>query len=298
MRKITVFTPTYNRAYIIETLFNSLKRQTFTNFEWLIVDDGSTDNTESLINSYKKQNVPFEIVYIKQENKGKCHAINTGLDNATGRLFFTVDSDDYLTDDALEKIIKWESELPKEIPFCGLAANSGTLKSKTPNKIFETEYVDATLLERYTYIDGERAYIFYTDVHKQYKYPVFEGEKFMTEAVTWNRMAHDGFLMRFFNDIILIYEYQESGLTKSGSSIFLNNPQGYGLWLREKSEFMRQTFLQKLQMLYTFCCDLYPKYNTEFIAKCINYRHIYVKLMININKIKRFIFKSNKVKHE
>ena len=116
--KITVFTPTYNRAYILETLYHSLQRQTFADFEWLIVDDGSSDGTDSLVRSWQADQNPFPIRYVYQENGGKCRAINRGLELAAGELFFTVDSDDYLTDDALEKAVRWEAELPKDQKFC------------------------------------------------------------------------------------------------------------------------------------------------------------------------------------
>ena len=113
MLRITVFTPTFNRAYILSNLYQSPQRQSFCDFEWLIVDDGSTDNTKELINKWKMEQNAFEIRYVWQKNGGKCRAINKGLDLAKGELFFTVDSDDYLTDDALEKIDCWERELPK-----------------------------------------------------------------------------------------------------------------------------------------------------------------------------------------
>ena len=100
--KITVFTPTYNRAYILENLYRSLQRQTCKTFEWLVVDDGSADNTKELFERWQQEDNFFPIRYVKQENGGKCRAINQGLKLADGELFFTVDSDDYLTDDALE----------------------------------------------------------------------------------------------------------------------------------------------------------------------------------------------------
>ena len=267
--KITVFTPTYNRAYIIQNLYQSLQRQTFTDFEWLVVDDGSTDNTGAVFEEWAKQNNSFPIRYYKQSNGGKCRAINYALDLAEGELFFTVDSDDYLTDDALEKIVKWESTLPKNEVFCGVAGNLGTATDQTPNTPIKGEYYEGTLLDRYRNIDGERAIVFYTEVHRKYKYPEFDGEKFMTEAVVYNRMAHDGYKMRFYNDIIWIYEYKEDGLTKAGNTVFLNNPHGYGLWLREKSKFEKRSFVDQLKMYYTFTCDLSNRYNIMTIAECI-----------------------------
>lgn len=267
--KITVFTPTYNRAYIIENLYRSLQRQSFSDFEWLVVDDGSTDETEKLFDCWKKEKNNFPIRYYKKDNGGKCRAINYALDLAEGELFFIVDSDDYLTDDALEKIVKWERSLPKDRSFCGVAGNLGTATNQTPNTLIKGEYYEGTLLDRYRNIDGERAIVFYTEVHRKYKYPEFDGEKFMTEAVVYNRMAHDGYKMRFYNDIIWIYEYKEDGLTKAGNTVFLNNPYGYGLWLREKAEFERVSFREKLKMWYTFSCDLSGRYHNKQIAQYI-----------------------------
>ena len=282
--KITVFTPTYNRAYIIENLYRSLQRQSFRDFEWVIVDDGSSDNTEELVNGWKNEN-DFSIIYFKQPNGGKCSAINTGLDLSKGELFFTVDSDDYLTDDALEKVAKWESQLGDKTEFCGFAGNLGISESSTPNTIFEGEYFEGTALDRYGKIDGERAIVFYTEIHKKYKYPVFQNEKFMTEAVVYNRMAHDGYKMRFYNDIIWIYEYKEDGLTKAGSKLFINNPYGYGLWLKEKSKFMGEGLIKRLKLYYTFTCDLSSKYDTKLIAEAIGAPRFLISSIVLMRKI-------------
>lgn len=284
LMKITVFTPTYNRAYIIENLYRSLQRQSFRDFEWVIVDDGSSDNTEELVNGWKNEN-DFSIIYFKQPNGGKCRAINTGLDLSKGELFFTVDSDDYLTDDALEKVAKWESQLGDKTEFCGFAGNLGISERETPNTIFEGEYFEGTALDRYGKIDGERAIVFYTEIHKKYKYPVFQNEKFMTEAVVYNRMAHDGYKMRFYNDIIWIYEYKEDGLTKAGSKLFINNPYGYGLWLKEKSKFMGEGLIKRLKLYYTFTCDLSSKYDTKLIAEAIGAPRFLISSIVLIRKI-------------
>ena len=171
--KLTVFTPTFNRAYILPVLYRSIQRQTFRDFEWLIVDDGSTDNTEELVSGWIKEQNDFPIRYIKQSNGGKCRAINRALDDARGELFFTMDSDDYLTDDALAKIVQWESELPKGENWCGLAGNIGTAPDDTENPIFPGGYFDGSLLDRYTKATGERATVFYTDIHRNYRYPEF-----------------------------------------------------------------------------------------------------------------------------
>lgn len=293
MMKITVFTPTYNRGYIIENLYKSLQRQTFKDFEWLVVDDGSTDNTKELFDKWKKEDNNFNIRYYKKENGGKHRAINYGLDKARGELFFTVDSDDYLTNDALEKINKWESELDKNKKFAGIVANIGHSENETINNLFKEEHLDLDLLQRYTYnengknvLDGERAYIFYTDIHRLYRYPEFDGENFMTEAVVWNRMANDGYLVRYFNDIIWIFEYLEDGLTKAGNKLFLNNPRGYGLWLKEKAIFEKQSFYKRMKLYYNFYCELYKLYDIEYISKAIGVSKNHIKIISLIKKVK------------
>lgn len=296
--KITVFTPTYNRSYIIENLYQSLKRQSFTDFEWLVIDDGSTDDTQSLFSVWETEENAFPVRYYKQENGGKCRAINRALDLARGELFFTVDSDDYLTDDALEKIARWFADIDPAGPVQGVVANKGYSANRTGNNLFDEDFLDKSLLDIYSYqvngkkmFNGERALIFFTEFHKRYKYPEFSGENFMTEAVAWNRMAHDGYLMRFYNDIIWVYEYKEDGLTKAGSSVFLNNPKGYGLWLREKAEFEGISLKDRLKMYYTFTCDLSERLSNQEIAQCIGTNRLLIEACNAVHRLKRRIRK-------
>ena len=266
---VTVFTPTYNRAYILGDLYHSLQRQTCMDFEWLIVDDGSADDTKALVASWQGEENPFPIRYVYQENGGKCRAINRGLKEADGRLFFTVDSDDYLTDDAIEKVIRWDGELPKDGHFCGYVGNRGTTPTQTPNRLFPGGYLDGTALDRYDQVDGERAFVFYTEIHRKYLYPEFPGEKFLTEAVTWDLMAHDGYKMRFYNDIIWIWEYKDDGLTRAGYRVFLENPQGTGLFFRQKAEFLHYSLWNKLTLWYGYATDAMDRCTDEQIASYI-----------------------------
>ena len=291
--KITVFTPTYNRGYIIESLYKSLQRQSFNDFEWLVVDDGSSDNTEELFKKWSKENNSFQIRYYKKENGGKHRAINYALDKAKGELFFTVDSDDYLTDDALYKVDKWEKSLDRSKKFAGIVANIGNDKYKTINNFFKEEYLDLDLLQRYDYtedgkkvLDGERSYIFYTDIHKKYRYPEFDGEKFITEAVVWNRMAHDGYLVRYYNDIIWIFEYLDDGLTKAGNKLFLDNPRGYTLWLKEKNVFQNKSKKEMLKFYYSMYCELSQLYSINEIADFLEINKISLYLISFIKSIK------------
>jgi mRNA-degrading endonuclease YafQ of YafQ-DinJ toxin-antitoxin module len=184
-----------------------------------------------------------------------------------------------------------KKELPKNKKYCGIAGNLGTSETETPNTPFEGEYRDDSLLARYADysdkpIDGERAVVFYTEIQKKYKYPEFAGENFVTPAVPWNRMANDGYIMRFFNDIIWVYEYQPDGLTASGSKRFLERPRAYGLWLREKAEFCHYSLKKKLMMYYTFYCDMSERYSKNQIAEFIGAPKIVIYLSAFVHKLK------------
>lgn len=116
---ITVFTPTYNRVYHLNRLYESLCQQTDKNFEWLVVDDGSTDYTEELIDTFRKEGI-IEVRYIKQTNGGKHRAVNRGAREAQGSLFFIVDSDDYLCKDAIYYITNEYKEIEHDKDYCGV----------------------------------------------------------------------------------------------------------------------------------------------------------------------------------
>lgn len=289
--KMTVFTPTYNRGYIIQQLYESLLRQTSKNFEWLVIDDGSTDQTEKLFESWQAKS-DFPIRYYKKENGGKHRAINHGLDLAAGELFFTVDSDDYLTDDAIEKVIEWENRLEEKERYACIMGNCGLSRDDTPNTIFNKEFFDTTLLSRYPnnefHLDGERAIVFYTNVHRKFKYPEIPGEKFMTEAVVWNRIANAGYQARAYNNIIWIYEYRNDGLTTQGNRLFIENPRGYGIWLKEKALFSKGSFKEQLTLYYSFGCELLPYYSIEEIAKFIDCPKPLMQLLMGLHKSLKF----------
>lgn len=259
--KVTLFTPTYNRAYILEPLYRSIQRQTFKDFEWLVIDDGSTDNTEEVIKKWMEEDDNFfPIRYIKVENGGKCRAINKGLDLAEGELFFIMDSDDYLTDNAIERAVYWESTIEDKEHFMGVVGNRGTSEDYSPNRPLGAPYKDCNVFVRYPeytddVVDGEHAGVWYTELHRKYKYPEFEGENFMTPCIPWNRMANDGYQVRIFDEIIWVCNYLEDGLTMQGNMRFIKNPAGAGLCLKEKAEFLHYSKKEKMKMWYTFYCD-------------------------------------------
>lgn len=214
---ITIFTPTYNRAYIIENLYKSLKKQTFKDFEWLIYDDGSKDDTQQVIQKFIDEDI-LDIKYIKAVNRGKHVAINEGTDNAQGELFFIVDSDDFLVDYSIEEVIKaWNSIDEKDKPsFAGVGGRKRASGNTVPFN-FSSEYFDATLSD-FSLVHNnmqDKAEVYVTDVLKKYKFPSFENENFMTEVVVWYAMSEDSYKLRWFNKDIYECEYLDDGLSSN-----------------------------------------------------------------------------------
>ena len=122
---ITVFTPTYNRAYCLHNGYEALCRQTSKDFLWLIVDDGSTDNTKELVENWQKNSNGFEIQYLYKENGGLASGYNAAISVADTELCVCVDSDDYLTDDAIEKVYKWKLTLDNSHKWAGVSGARG-----------------------------------------------------------------------------------------------------------------------------------------------------------------------------
>lgn len=237
---ITVFTPVFNRAELIMRLYNSLNEQSKLNFEWLIVDDGSTDNTKQVVNNIIKKEDNFIIRYYYKCNGGKHTAINYGVSKAKGKLFFIVDSDDYLISNAIEKITNWEKTISKCNEFCGLGFCKGVDNLTIVGSTFTNEngYLDSTSLDREKYnICGDKAEVYYTEILKKYPFPEFKNEKFLTEAVVWDRIANDGYKIRWINEIIYICEYLENGLSFNWNENLRNSPKGYALFVRQKIHF-------------------------------------------------------------
>lgn len=232
---VTVFTPTYNRAHTLPQLYASLKRQTSFDFEWIIVDDGSIDNTEGIVAEWLLEDTPFDKRYIKKENGGKHRAINEALPLAEGELFFIVDSDDYLSNTAIETLIKRRNSLPlDDDSYAGVAGCKGYHSGEMIGTSFLGDMLDCTSLERSNYgIEGDKAEAFFTSILRHYPFPEFDGEKFVTEALVWDRMALDGYRLRYFNEVIYLCEYLEDGLSHQGLELYYRNPIGYGRYLQQ-----------------------------------------------------------------
>lgn len=270
--RITVFTPTYNRGYIIEKLYQSLQRQSFRDFEWIVVDDGSTDNTEELFQKFTAENNSFPIRYVKTQNGGKHRAINKGVSMAQGGLFFIVDSDDYLADDALQVIDEMERTIPnnQSQSFGGVCGQRGYTENTAIGTSFEGDILDITMLERSAHhIGGDKAEVLYTEVMRKYPFPEFEGENFLTECVVWDKIAADGYKLRFFNRISIICNYLPDGLTAQGEKLLLKNPRGYGLYLYQCGKYGKLRGLDKWNRYLYFFYSLREKMSFARIAECL-----------------------------
>lgn len=234
MCRITVFTPTYNRAYALPRLYETLKAQIFRDFEWLIVDDGSSDNTEKLLQEWIKES-HLLIRYIKTPNGGKHRAINRGVTLAKGELFFIVDSDDWLPKDSLYWINSHYEEIKNDDNFAGVAASrcysdGRVIGSAVPRSVIDTDVV--SFREKYR-IYGDMAEAWKTKVLRLYPFPEFPGEMFITEAVVWDRIAKK-YILRYFNKSIYTCEYLPDGLTKNIRAHHRNSPRGTMLFYSEQ----------------------------------------------------------------
>jgi glycosyltransferase involved in cell wall biosynthesis len=214
MFKITVFTPTYNRAYMLGELYNSLKIQTFKDFEWLIIDDGSNDETDKLIYEYIEEGL-ININYIKKNNGGKHTAINVGVNNSKGELFFVVDSDDKLLNNSLEIINQaWEDRLDKKdcIGIVGLNQyKNKQIIGKTFEKIMEIPFID--IYQKYK-VEGDKAIALNTEILKKYKFPEHDDVKFVAESVMLDSISKK-YKVKCINNVLKETEYLEDGLTKN-----------------------------------------------------------------------------------
>lgn len=221
---ITVFTPIYNRANYLSRLYYSLKQQTYKNFEWIIVDDGSTDNIQDVVSLISKKG-NLDIRFIQQKNGGKHRAINVGVELAKGDLFFILDSDDILPPNALELVAKYYEEIKNDSSFAGVSGIDGYFDGRIIGSGLPSEVLDSSLVEiRYKYhIKGDMKEIFRTAVMKEFPFPELENEKFCPEALVWNRIARK-YKLRYFNKVIYKVEYQSEGLTSNIIKVRMNSP--------------------------------------------------------------------------
>lgn len=248
---ITIFTPTYNRAYLLNNAYHSLLLQTKIDFEWIIVDDGSTDSTEELISEFISQN-KINIRYIRQQNKGKHFAINRGVEVAKGELFLILDSDDVLPERALDIICKKYLKNQKDINFGGVAGRKAYFDNTVVGSKNDFKDLFSNALDiRYKHnLRGDLAEVFKTSVLREFPFPEIENEKFCPEALVWNRIAQKYNLL-YFNDIIYKCEYLPDGLTSKITKIRMESPLASMLAYSELSTY-KIPFREKIKANINF----------------------------------------------
>ena len=253
--KFTVFTPTFNRKELLEKLYKSLQKQTFKDFEGLIVDDGSTDGTKEKVKKFLCEK-KLDIKYYFKENGGKQRVYNFATEKANGELFICLDSDDEYVENGLEIILKYWKKYEKNADIAGMGylstyPNGGIIGSSFPEKeMISTQF---EIYNKYG-VKGDKGLMFRTEIIKKYKFPVFEDEKFITEAVVYNRIC-EKYKMVYVNEKIEIKEYQEDGLTAKYNNLLLRNPKGQALYHNEINS-QKLTFKQKIlnnAVYYKFC---------------------------------------------
>lgn len=211
---ISILTPTYNRAHLLGRLFESLENQTNYCFEWIIVDDGSSDNTKDVVNTFKTDK--FNIAYIYKENGGKHTALNLGIKSCKGILTFVVDSDDWLKNSAIKSIIDIYTKYKDNTRLAGFSFlrefPDGKINVKSSH---ENEYIGSYNQVRiYEQNIGDMAEVYYTNVLRQYPFPEIKGERFLSEDIVWIEIGKKYDLL-FLNYSIYISDYLGDGLTKN-----------------------------------------------------------------------------------
>lgn len=236
-RKFTIFTPTFNRGKTLSNVYASLKNQTYKDFHWVIVDDGSSDDTHKMVNDWINESI-IEIQYIFQKNSGKHIAINKGVDNAKGEFFVIFDSDDTCEDIALERFLyHWESIKEDERNLYSTVVFLCTdLKGNLIGGEFPKASIDSkTQWERIRIGGGADRWGFIkTSILKKYRFPQYKNEIFLSEGIVWNRMAKD-YRVRFINEKLKIVEYRDDGLSRSSIKLRSKNPNGAVAYYEELS---------------------------------------------------------------
>ena len=251
MALLTVFTPAYNRAHTLPRTYESLCRQDCKDFVWLVVDDGSSDNTADLVRSWQKQENGFEIRYLYQENGGMHTAHNAAYEVIDTELNVCIDSDDCLADGAVKKILdKWCSV--KDLGYAGIIGLDADLDGKLIGKGFPDGLAETTLTGYYAAGgSGDKKLVYRTDFIKQYPpYPVFEGEKYVALAYKY-RLIDQDYKLAVLDEVLCNVEYQPDGSSGTMWKQYLRNPKGFAFWRK--------------------VCMRYPESKKRLLVDCIHY---------------------------
>ncbi len=288
-KKLTVFTPTYNRAYCLDKCYQSLIRQTSKDFIWLIIDDGSTDHTQKLVNGWIKEN-EIEIKYVWQENQGMHGAHNTAYELIDTELNVCIDSDDYMPVDAVEKINSFWGQYGSEkvSGIIGLDTNTDfeVIGTRMPDHL-ET----STLFDLYNNhgVKGDKKLVYRTDLTKQYPYPIFQNEKYVGLAYKYY-MLDQQYEMLLMNEVLCCVEYLPDGSSLNMLNQYRRNPKGFAFYRKELMKLPFASLSFKFRQAIHYVSSSLLINNKRFIAEAPN--KIFTFLAVPFGMLLYFYIKS------
>ncbi|MGN0514971.1 MAG: glycosyltransferase family A protein [Lachnospiraceae bacterium] len=235
-KTLTVFTPTYNRAHTLYLGYEALLRQTCKDFVWLIVDDGSTDNTRQLVEHWIQEG-KIEIRYHYQENQGMHGAHNTAYRLIDTELNTCIDSDDYMPDDAVEKIVMFWKQRGSE-QYAGIIGLDYTVQGELIGTSLPIDSKDITLISFYQGGGkGDKKLVYRTDIIRKYPpYPVFSGEKYVGLAWLYSQIDKD-YTLLVMNEKLCCVNYQMDGSSMNMYKQYWKNPKGFAFIRKEYMPF-------------------------------------------------------------
>ena len=262
---LTIFTPAYNRAHTIDRTYESLCRQTCKDFEWLVIDDGSTDNTRQLVEKWIEEN-KISIRYIYQDNQGMHGAHNTAYKNINTELNTCIDSDDWMPDDAVEKIVTFWKKYGSD-KVAGIIGLDATKEGKVIGTSFPEEMDKTTLMGFYRKGGkGDKKLVYRTSVVKNYPpYPLFEGEKYVGLSYLYMLIDQDYELLTLNHPLVMV-EYQQDGSSINMFKQYWNNPQGFAFLRREYMPYA-QGFFERLKVCVHYVSSSIILKDWNFIKK-------------------------------
>ena len=226
MAQLTIITPTYNRAGCLKNCWASLCEQTKQGFQWLVIDDGSTDDTGEVVRDLQEKTTEFQIDYVKKENGGKHTAINAAHSSIRGEYVVILDSDDILTPDAVAVILSRWSEYVDNTDVGRIIFLKGFSREEPICRVAHPGIPVDTLKEpRIGTIGRDCCDTFRTELFTNYRFPEFKGEKFIGEGAAFFQMELES-LGVYYNEVIYLCSYREDGLTKAGRKMRIENPLG------------------------------------------------------------------------
>lgn len=263
---LTIFTPAYNRAHTLPRTYESLCRQNCKDFIWLIVDDGSRDNTAQLVHQWQARDNGFEIRYIYKENGGMHTAHNTAYENIDTELNTCIDSDDKLAPGAVEKILKkWEQV--RQCGYAGMIGLDADFDGNIIGKGFPPGMTETSVIGYYASGGrGDKKLVYRTDIIRKYPpYPVFPGEKYVSLSYKY-RLIDQSYKMAVLDDILCNVEYQPDGSSGTMWKQYLKNPQGWAFWRKVCMEYPVSKKRMVIDCIH-YCSSSFLAKNRKFVQE-------------------------------